>query len=237
MRATSAFRAQRLHLRRTGVRAGSATSRSKRYSNCRHLLEGPSELLHKAIRIVCLALLINVALSAQTACPANVKAIPFHKVNQHQMIVGVSINRSGPYEFLVDTGSQMTVVDLSLAAELHLTATATASVAGASLQGPAMFARVDRLEVGEHIAANQGVLVYNMKDLQAAGFAIRGLLGEDFLSAFDVLIDKARNVICIDDTGAMLKGLQGEHIPLSPSANSAALPQSHIITAPLIIAK
>src|SRR5215472_12523725 len=94
-----------------------------------------------------LAALIPGTLNAQTACPANVKAIPLHRVNQHQMVVSVSINHSGPYDFLLDTGTQMTVVDLSLAADLHLKTTGNASVAGVSFQGQAMFANLDSLEV------------------------------------------------------------------------------------------
>jgi len=178
-----------------------------------------------------LATLIPGSLIAQTGCPANVKAIPFHKINQHQMVVNVSINRTGPYDFLLDTGTQMTVVDLSLAANLHLQTTGNANVAGASFQGSAMYARLDRLEVGDHVAVNQGVVVYNMKNLQDAGFALRGLLGEDFLSRYDVLIDKEHNVLCIDDTGAMLGGLKAEAVPPTRSAG-AAIPQSHAATMP-----
>src|SRR5215469_16953860 len=110
-----------------------------------------------------LAALIPGTLNAQTACPANVKAIPLHKLNQHQMVVSVSINHSGPYDFLLDTGTQMTVVDLSLAADLHLKTTGSANVAGVSFQGEALFSRLEVMEVGDHTATDQGVVVYNMK--------------------------------------------------------------------------
>lgn len=183
----------------------------------------------KHVALLFLAALIPGFLRAESACPANVRAIPFHSINQHQMVVSVSINRSGPYDFLLDTGTQMTVVDLGLAADLHLATTGNANVAGVSFQGPAMYARLDRLEVGDHVSTNQGVVVYDMKNLQNAGFALRGLLGEDFLSRFDVVIDKAHSVLCIDDTGAMLGGLNGETAQSSPSAHT--LPQSHTATA------
>lgn len=150
---------------------------------------------------------------AQSECPAHVQAIPLHKLNQHQMVVGVSINHSGPYDFLIDTGTQVTVVDLALAADLHLTATGNANLAGVSFHGGAMYARLDSLEVGHHAAVDQGVVVYDMKGLQGAGIAVRGLLGDDFLSRYDVLIDRTRAVLCIDDTGAMLENLRGENMP------------------------
>jgi hypothetical protein len=180
------------------------------------------------------AALLPGLLSAEAGCPANVKAIPVHRINQNQMVVGVTINHSGPYDFLLDTGTQMTVVDLSLAADLHLRTTGNANVAGVSFQGQAMFANLDSLEVGDHVAARRGVVVYDMKKLQGAGFALHGLLGEDFLSGFDVLIDKAHNVLCIDDTGAMLQALNGERPPATPSAG-ASDPQSHIVSAPVIV--
>lgn len=150
------------------------------------------------------------------------------------MVVGVSINHSGPYDFLLDTGTQMTVVDLSLAGDLQLKTTGSANVAGVSFQGQALFASLDSLEVGDHVATRQGVVLYDMRKLQAAGFRLRGLLGEDFLSGFDVLIDKAHNVLCIDDTGAMLQVLEGERAPVTPSSGGTD-PQTHIVAAPVIV--
>jgi hypothetical protein len=158
---------------------------------------------------------------AQSGCPANVKAIPFQTLNRHQMVVSVLINHSGPYEFLLDTGTQMTVVDRALAADLHLATTGNAKVAGVSVEGAASFARLDSLEVGGHSAVNQGVVVYDMKNVQGAGFALRGLLGEDFLSRYDVLIDKTHAVLCIDDTGAMLEGLKAEGVARRTSGNDS----------------
>jgi len=165
-----------------------------------------------------LATIFPIGLQAQAGCPADVKAIPLHWVNRHQMIVGVSINHSGPYDFLLDTGTQMTVVDLTLAADLQLRSTGNAKVAGVSFQGPALYAKVDRFEVGDHVATNHAVLVYNMKNVQAEGFALRGLLGEDFLSRYDVLIDKAHNVLCMDDTGAMVDRMKDRHVSQVPSS-------------------
>ena len=162
----------------------------------------------RSFAVLFLATLAAVSLHAQAGCPGNARAIPFHNVNQHQMLVGVSINHSGPYDFLLDTGTQMTVLDRSLAADLHVNATGPANVAGMSVQGDASYAQLDRIEVGDHGSANLNVLVYDMKNLQAAGFAIRGLLGDDFLSQYNVLIDNAHNVLCLNDTGAMQNGMK-----------------------------
>ena len=81
--------------------------------------------------------------------------------------------------------------------------TGAANVAGVSFRGDANFAQIDMLAVGDRAVLNQGVLVYDMSNLQAAGFAIRGLLGEDFLSQFNVFIDNAHHVLCLDSAPVM----------------------------------
>lgn len=158
--------------------------------------------------VLVLAALVPVAPNAHAQCPGNAKAIPFRNINRHQMLVGVSVNHSGPYDFLLDTGTQITVLDQSLASELRIPTTGSAKVAGVSVQGEANFAQLDTLQVGSHASSNLDVLIYDMDNVHAAGFAIRGLLGEDFLSRFDVLIDNAHSLLCLDDTGA----LRGEAI-------------------------
>ena len=163
----------------------------------------------KRISIFLLAVLFGAGLDAESPCPANVKPVPFRSTQKHQVVVPVSINHARAADFLLDTGTQMTVVDQSLAAELHISTRGNANVAGVSLQGQTKLAELATLEVGNHVSTNQQVLVYNMSTLQQAGFAIHGLLGQDFLSQFDVFIDNAHNVLCIDDTGALRAGVKG----------------------------
>jgi predicted aspartyl protease len=159
--------------------------------------------------ICSLALLFIRGLPAETPCPAHIKPVPFHNSRQHQMVVQVMINNAGPYDFLLDTGTQMTIVDRSLAAELGLLTSGNAIVAGISFQGQIKFAQVEMLKLGENGSTKHRVLVYDMKKVQGVRFALRGLLGEDFLSRFDVFIDNAHSVLCMDDTGAMEAGVKG----------------------------
>jgi hypothetical protein len=178
------------------------------------------------------AALIPATLHAETGCPANVKAIPFHNINRQEMVLAVTINHAGPFAFLLDTGTQMTVVDQSLAGELNLRSTGKAAVAGVSLKGAAGFAQLDTLEVGDHRVADQGVLVYDMSSVQEAGFGVRGLLGEDFLSRYDVLIDNARKVVCMDDTGAMRAGMNGPHEARNAPGGRPARPEPRTTAGP-----
>ena len=43
-------------------------------------------------------------------CPGNVASVPLHVVNRYLFIVAVSINHAGPYNFLLDTGTQTRTV-------------------------------------------------------------------------------------------------------------------------------
>ena len=157
------------------------------------------------------------ALHAEPHCPGNVASVPLRLTNSHQMIVAVSINHSGPYNFLLDTGTQMTMIDPSLAGELHLHSEGSAVVAGVGFQTAASFAQVDLLEVGSHAVANQKALVLYIKNPQSVDLRYRGVLGEDFLEQFDMLIDNAHSLLCLDDSDAMRANVKGPRIALLPA--------------------
>jgi len=169
-------------------------------------------------------------LSAETRCPGNVASLPFKLVNRHQIIVAVSVNRSGPYNFLLDIGTQMTMVYPSLATELNLKTQGSAVVASVGVHASASFAQLDRLEAGSHAAVDQKVLVYDLQNLQATGLDIQGVLGEDFLGKFDMLIDNAHSMLCLDDSSAMRGDVKGSHIALvEPAQKEDALTATSLI--------
>jgi hypothetical protein len=143
------------------------------------------------------------------------------------------INHTGPYDFLVDTGTQITMVDPSLAAELHLKIQGTSAVVvGVGLRTAASLARLDFLEAGSRGIANPLVVVQNLENLQATDPHIRGILGGNFLGHFDVLIDNAHNLLCLDDAKVMRQEVKGEHIALVTSTQPE---DEALFTVPLII--
>jgi Aspartyl protease len=169
---------------------------------------------------------------AETHCPGNVASVPFRFVNRHLIVLAVSINHTGPYSFLLDTGTQITMIDPSLAAALHLDTQGAAVVAGAGSRQSASFAQLDLVEAGSRAVAHQKVLVYDLRNLHFADLNIQGILGEDFLEHFDMLIDNAHHLLCLDNTAAMRAEVKGPHIPLATTAESedGALPGLLIIT-------
>ena len=184
-----------------------------------------------------LAATIVPALPAEPHCPGNVASVPLRPANRYQMIVAVSLNHSGPYNFLLDTGTQMTMVDPPLAAELHLNTEGSAEVRGVGFLASAPFAQLDLLEAGSRAVANQKVLVFDFQNSHSIDLHLfRGVLGEDFLGQFDMLIDNSHNLLCLDDSSAMAAGIKGAHIALlapAPSTNGMSALRSLIIAAQL----
>ena len=165
-----------------------------------------------------LAATIVPAPAAETHCPGNAASVPFRFVNRHLIVLAVSINHTGPYNFLLDSGAQITMIDPSLAAELHLGAQGAAVVASLGSRQSASFAQLDLVEVGSHAVANHHVLVYDLQNFDPADLHFQGILGEDFLEHFDMLIDNAHSLLCLDNSAAMRAEVKGPHIPLLATA-------------------
>jgi hypothetical protein len=173
-------------------------------------------------------------LSAETRCPGNVESLPLYRVNGHLFLMDVSINHSGPYKFLLDTGTQFTIVDSSLASELHLANHGEADLIGTGFRVSASTATLDRVEAGSHAVANLDVFVDDIERLHSIGLSVRGIVGENFLAHFDMLIDNAHSMLCLDDTGTIRGNVKGPHVELLEPALSggyAKWPPSLIVVA------
>ncbi len=170
--------------------------------------------LIKCLASISLAVITLPILHSQPHCPGNIASLPLHLVQRSRIIVPLVINHTGPYEFLVDTGAGSTIVDPALATELHLKAQGPAEVVGVGFSTHASFAYLNLLEAGSHSVANHPVEVQDLQPLQEADLHFRGIIGGDFLGHFDVLMDYAHRMLCLDDTKVMQAAVKGGHIAL-----------------------
>jgi len=164
--------------------------------------------------------------AAEIPCPGNAASVPLRWVNGHQIVVAVSINHTGPYHFLLDSGTQITMIDPSLAAELDLDTQGAAVVAGSGSRKSASLTHLDLVEAGSQAVADQRVLVYDLRNIRIPNLRLQGILGEDFLEHFDVLIDNRNRLLCLGHSAAMHADMRGPHIPLIATAEPdlASLP-------------
>jgi hypothetical protein len=130
------------------------------------------------------------------------------------IVIPVKINSAGPYEFIVDTGSQITVIDPALALELHLALHGSAGLVSVAGSAQAPITSLNTLEAGSHLLEKPFAVVQDLSLFQSVDSGIRGVLGLNFLSHFDVLIENERKLVCLDETTTMRTKVRGEHIPL-----------------------
>src|SRR5262249_301565 len=127
------------------------------------------------------------------------------------------IEGRGPYDFLVDTGTNSTVVDEELAAELHLRPVdriQLVSITGAQIV-PRAF--VESLTLGSRRAPDLEVLVEPSKELHALDSRIRGVVGQNFLSHFNYLIDYRHRQITFEGPSNPELKLRGIRVPFTSS--------------------
>lgn len=179
------------------------------------------------------AILIHAVAAGEARCPGNVETIRYHPVGGSQIAVSVVINRTGPYEFLVDTGSELTLIEPSLAAELELRSDGEVDVDAIGSHSKAALATPDLIEVGPVAVSRPLVVVAPLHWIQAVDPKVRGLLGGNFLGQFDLLIDYAHKLVCFDEAKHLLHNVQGEHVPLIENSDpQQGLPGAHRLVIP-----
>jgi hypothetical protein len=182
------------------------------------------------LALASLFLMVPVAF-ADARCPGKAANVHTRHVAQYLNVVPVTLNRSGSYPFLVDTGAQITALDPALAAELHMEAKSNAAVFGVTAQQHVLLSELEELAVGEQRIFHVAVAIQSLQGLQASVPGVRGVLGGDFLRHFDVLIDQANRLLCLGNAGKMRSGLHGEQLALEAVRTEGEA----VSTEPLII--
>jgi hypothetical protein len=161
----------------------------------------------------------SVSSRAEAHCPGNISGLHPRLIAGALLVVPVKINQLGPFDFMVDTGSQLNVIDPALAARLHLKSQAKVGLVGATTVFQASVVVLDSLETSTQSVAKPLAAVQDLGPIQAADPRVRGVLGENFLAHFDVLIDYPHRLLCLEDASLMQKEIHGERIPLVTSIN------------------
>jgi len=130
---------------------------------------------------------------AAAECPAGMTAVPLRTIDRF-LTIPVSINGESPHDFVLDTGAQVTTLDPEIA---HGTPEiADVSVLGTKGHVAGYMTRVDSITVGKATLSHQQAAVMPLNGFSVNGKKISGILGKDFLSNFDILIQHGKTV-CI----------------------------------------
>ena len=167
----------------------------------------------RLLAAVSVALITLPAIKAEPRCPGNTASVTPRLVQHALIVIPVRINQAGPFDFMVDTGSQVTVIDPSLAAELALKTQGRVGLVSVANFAQVSVTLLDTLEAGSRVVEKSPAIVQDLRPIQAADPRIRGVLGESFLAHFDLFVDYGHKLLCLDETSAMRDSVRGERIP------------------------
>ena len=179
-------------------------------------------------------ILVSVFLSLHTHANINLDG-PTQKFivsDGYVITVPVYVNNQGPFPFLLDTGSTTTAIEKTLASQLQLQVNQGAmltTTGGNSLTG---YAYLQKVSIGSASANNIACLVIDLAEVQRHDASIRGILGGNFLTQFNFLLDYKSQTITFekaDEIGADLYGFQLQFTTNSNRAViKAAVPNLHV---------
>ena len=172
-----------------------------------------SFIRHFCQRFVFLIISCSLPAIAAPAIPGVTARIRI--MDDYMIVVPVTINGSGPYDLLLDTGSNNTMLDEKLADELALRRgheDAVVRVWG-SLATSAVYA--ESFSIAGATVAGKDLTLFTCAMIPGLPPKLRGILGEDFLQKFDILIDYKHQLIRLDPPpGLMSEMLKGERLTI-----------------------
>jgi hypothetical protein len=183
--------------------AGREYSRAGAYFCC----FGPARCVFVFMALLC----VVPASFADVSGPA---VVPFHFVRGFAVVVPVTVNGSGPYDFMLDTGSTVTAVDRELARQLALDVQAQGTVTTLVEHVPVSLAVAARISVGPITEHSVEIMVRDLNGLRRIDPAIRGVLGQNALDHADFLLDYRHKLLEFDTDGELEWSLTGRHVPL-----------------------
>jgi predicted aspartyl protease len=163
------------------------------------------------------------ALHAQADQSAAPEVLKLERDLHNRMTVPVRIGSQGPFDFLIDTGSERTVLSREVATKLALAISGTATVVGVAGSVPVELVEIDEISLGKR---TYYTLTAPLLDDRFIG--ADGIVGIDSLQDQRVLIDFAENRMQVGDA-ATLGGSRGFEIVVRARRKSGQLIMANAI--------
>jgi|ERR1700733_11214274 len=150
--------------------------------------------------------------------------IRFRLVRDTLIVASMTADNQGPFDFILDTGADTTIVDSTLAAKLSLVPLGQVqqtTVAGVQTIG---LSTLPSLAAGSAHVENLRVLVRDLAEVRKMDSHIVGIAGQDFLSHFNYLIDYWKHTVRIEAGSEIQDTIGGEPVTMEPSGNRMIIP-------------
>lgn len=186
-----------------------------------------------AFALLFIALGLATQISRAQTCPSEFQLIHTVPAGRSLVTVPVMVDGSGPFAFLLDTGSQDTILEPALAEQLELETGRPVHIAAPGSNAAGTLTQIHKLGFGTSEALATEAVVSALGGLKVRWPEVRGILGQSYLGHFDVLIDNLQGVLCLDGTDALAQTLKGERIPLVLGDDSRLLTERVLVPATL----
>ncbi len=151
----------------------------------------------------------------QAAAQSTLSAIHFRSPRGSSIVLPVYMNDNGPFDFLMDTGSTITIIDPELLRSLRLDVIEGGTVTTLAGKTPIPLAVARTVSVGPLTESKVELGVRDLAGLREVDSKIRGVLGQNVLKNVDYLIDNRKRTIEFDFGGSLAAVLDGERVHTS----------------------
>lgn len=105
------------------------------------------------------------------------------------IVDNVFVNNHGPFRFIVDTGTNVNLIESGLAKSMGMVATFRVDLASATGSMLMPGSNGNQIQLGPAEAGAQQFLFADLKDIRRQWPDVQGVLGQWFLARFDYLLD------------------------------------------------
>lgn len=163
--------------------------------------------------------LVCLAIAGACQCVQAESDLHFRLVDNALIVVSVNSGKGSSFEFVLDTGTDTTVIDPSIASRLSFVAMERIRVV--SLRDTHLVVRgsIPSLSVGPFQVEDVPVLVTDLSSMRRLDSHIVGIVGQNFLSHFNYLIDYGRHLVCIESGNEIRDITDGDRVAIESTEN------------------
>jgi predicted aspartyl protease len=127
--------------------------------------------------------------------------IKFRLLDRNYIVVPVTVNGEGPFDFLVDLGTDTTLIETDLAEKMHLQPIDRIYLT--TVSGTQAFPRskVDELAIGPNSVKDAEVLISDLHEVRKLDRKLSGVLGQPFFANFNFVLSYADNSLEFPSSG------------------------------------